>query len=623
MSIIFGVKGVDGDVIAESQLVSMAAATTAWAQDGTFICAKGRIGMGFQPFHTHQRSNLKSQPTVDKLGNMVTLDGRLDNYKELCELLNIGESYTADSLIVLAAFMRWGEGCFAKFIGDWAVSIWSEEEQSLYLARDHAGTRTLYYEQKRERVLWSTFLETFFVEEKSRDLDEIYAASYLGCQSLRDLTPYKGVFSVTPAHYIVFHKNEIVRKAHWQWMVHDVIRYSTDREYDEHFLALFRQSVDRRAAHGDPVLSQLSGGMDSTAIVCISDERRKARGAGNNDLLDTVSYFDDSEPGWDERYYFSITEARRGKVGIHIQNSFTDRMIQAAACSYGCQLLPGAEASHAERERILSLHTEKRGSRVMLSGIGGDELLGGIPTPFPELADDLVALRLGSFFRSGIEWGIALRLPLLSLAWETMKLTSALYAPVCSTKFMLPEWMTKTANRFLKVARSELLSVDLLRYRPTAVSNGMAWWSILETLPHTGPLFLKRYEYRYPFLDRDLVDFLFRIPRTQIICPGRRRYLMRRALREIVPVEILERKRKAQCTRSPASLLQTKYLSIAAVLTNSLAAKRGLIKESQLLKSLADASNGVDSAAPFPILRALSFELWLRSNHAIRGSYAL
>jgi len=618
MSIIFGIRKSEGDTVGEHQLANLAHATERWAPDGTFTRANGRIGMGYQPYHTHQRSTLASQPVVDEYGNMVTLDGRLDNHKELRELLDIRESDTPDSLIVLAGFRRWGEECFSKLIGDWALAIWSQAERSLYLARDHAGTRTLYFEQRHGRILWSTFLESFFVENKSRDLDETYAASYLACQPLRDLTPYKGVFAVTPAHYILFHENKIVRKAHWQWMVKEVIRLRTDREYDEQFLALFHQSVERRTAYGDPVLAQLSGGMDSTAIVCMSDKGRKAKGASCNDLLDTVSYFDDSEPGWDERYYFSITESQRGKAGIHIQNSFADRIIQAADNSFECQLLPGAEAAHAERDRILSQHTEELGSRVMLSGIGGDELLGGVPTPFPELADDFVALRLTAFVKSGMLWGLALRLPLISLAWETIRFTSTLYRSTCSQRSTPPEWITRIARRHLKRTRDKALSTELLQHRPTAISNGRAWWSILETLPHIGPSFLKRYEYRYPFLDRDLVDFLFRVPRAQIIRPGRRRYLMRRALSGIVPPEILERRRKAQCIRSPEALLRTKQAQIAGVMARSLTASRGLINEAQFLMSLTDASNGVDSVLPFPILRTVSFELWLKSNPAIR-----
>src|SRR5216683_927664 len=143
MSIIFGIRKSEGEVVEEHQLLSLANATDRWAPDGTFVRATGRIGMGFQPYHTHQRSNLESQPVADDLGNMISWDGRLDNHKELRDLL-AQEANISDSLIVLAAFRRWGEECFSRLIGDWAVALWSHTDRSLYLARDHAGTRTLY-----------------------------------------------------------------------------------------------------------------------------------------------------------------------------------------------------------------------------------------------------------------------------------------------------------------------------------------------------------------------------------------------------------------------------------------------------------------------------------------------
>ena len=87
MSIIFGVSKPYGDVVSEIQLLNLAQTTARWAPDGTFVLAKGCIGMGFQPYHTHQRSRLESHPVVDDHGNMISLDGRLDNWEQLCESL--------------------------------------------------------------------------------------------------------------------------------------------------------------------------------------------------------------------------------------------------------------------------------------------------------------------------------------------------------------------------------------------------------------------------------------------------------------------------------------------------------------------------------------------------------
>src|SRR5260370_36467431 len=135
MSIIFGVRKPEAEIVAERHLLDLAHATGDRTADGTFVYAKGHMGMGFQPYHTHQRSNLESQPAVGERGSMLTLDGRLDNHLQLCELLDIRGLDTPDSLIVLVAFERWGEDCFSLFIVDLALALWSQHNRSLYLAR--------------------------------------------------------------------------------------------------------------------------------------------------------------------------------------------------------------------------------------------------------------------------------------------------------------------------------------------------------------------------------------------------------------------------------------------------------------------------------------------------------
>ena len=270
MSTIFGIRKLAGETVPERELLDLAEATERFAPDGLAIQASGRVGMGFQPYYTHTRSQLENGPVADHHGNLLSLDGRLDNYQDLAHELGLESTLTPDSQIVLAAFRRWGEACFSHFVGDWGIALWSERDQSLYLARDHAGTRTLYFQNNKDSLRWSTHLETFFVGT-TMELDEDYAACYLASRPIRDLTPYKGIRAVLPAHCMVFQNQKVSRKPHWEWMVRDTIRYSSDKDYEEHFFELFKQSVERRTGRGAPILAQLSGGMDSTSIVCMSD----------------------------------------------------------------------------------------------------------------------------------------------------------------------------------------------------------------------------------------------------------------------------------------------------------------------------------------------------------------
>lgn len=619
MSIIFGLSKTSEEIVTRQELLRLAAATGRYAPDGTSVAAQGRNGMGFQPYHTHARSRLESQPLIDIHGNLLVFDGRIDNYAELCDLLDIRDPGAPDSLVVLAGFRRWGQGCFSCLVGDWALALWGNIESALYLARDHAGTRTLYFEQVGETVLWSTYLETFFTESKTRELDETYAACYLAGQPTRDMTPYKGVKAVPPAHYVRLTCGVAIRKAHWQWIATERIHYRNVSEYDQHFLSLFRQSVRRRTGPGEPILAQLSGGMDSTSIVCMSDNQRLACGASPADLLDTISFYDDSEPDWNERPYFSAVEAKRGRTGFHVDSSIFQRTLEASLDTAAGDLFPGRDSSAIQREETIEALIQEGGYRVILSGIGGDEILGGVPTPLPELADLLLTGNVPSLITRCIAWGLPDRMPLIHMLFRTVAHAYRLYFPAHGLRGSLPPWIRPRLRRLCDEAfRNDVTQFARIGHRPSSIDNGLAWWSIMEALPHLNPDLLARREFRYPYLDRDLVEFLFRVPGEQLLQPGRRRLLMRRAMKGIVPDEILERRRKAFVSRSSMKLLDSTQARAAALISGSRFVTDGSFGRDQIDRALDSVIQRREARWAHALLGTALFVLWLNSTTRLR-----
>jgi asparagine synthase (glutamine-hydrolysing) len=611
LSVIFGMRLHNSEMLSEPQLRALAPATERYAPDGTAFVTAGSVGMGFQGFYTNRRSRMETGAVRDSCGNLITFDGRLDNYSELCGLLEHAPTETADSSIVLAAFQKWGEDCFSRFIGDWALALWSVRDRSLYLARDHAGTRTLYFEISEGTVVWSTYLETLLVHQQHQQLDEAFIACYLVCEPLRDLTPYKGVQAVTPAHYVVVNEEgSVVKEPHWRWMAKGRILYKNDEEYEEHFRKLFRQAVERRTDSDSPVLAQLSGGMDSTSIVCMSDLIRRERGASPAELIDTVSYYDDSEPNWDEKPYFTLVEAQRGKRGIHIQTPEPARSLGVSPAPYP---MPGADNRTALAEEEFEQLIGRGTYRVIVSGLGGDELLGGPPNPLPELADCLVRLQLQRLLRQSFRWCTAKREPLLQMLSQTAGFLAATYPRIPRAEKMTPEWASETLRARYRALKGSEHRPITLGLRPTAIDNGIVWWNMLETLPHRFHSYSVRYEYRYPYLDRDLVDFLLHIPAEQLLRPGRRRYLMRNALRQVVPTEILERKRKASVFRGPLQLIPQNRDALRSVFAEPLSEASRYIDGGLFRVALEQADAGTISEWFAPMMRAIYLELWLRA----------
>jgi asparagine synthase (glutamine-hydrolysing) len=612
MSIIFGILKSGG--INKRVLAELGAATDRFACDGTFIHSHGDVGMGFQPYHTHERSGLEAQPAVDRHGNMLVFDGRLDNFDQLRRELGVWAPSPSDSAIVLAAFGQWGESCFSRFIGDWALGLWSPSERSLFLARDHAGTRTLYYKATEGCIRWSTSLETLFYTSPGLELEPQFVADYLGGQTNLEQTPYRGIKAVPPAHYLAFRPKGIVCKPHWQWMSTDKLLYRTDAEYEEHFLGVFRTAVERRIGPGAPILAQLSGGMDSSSIVCMADCIRRDQGAHRSDLIHTISYFDDSEPHWNEKPYFSAVESSRGQRGIHVDNAAYPRTWTPSGSLRAAYLLPGMDQVALQREIEMQNLMGDEGYRVILSGLGGDELLGGVPTPYPELADLLVSGHWNALWQQSVQWCLTDRSPIHFMLLRTLRLTCSCYFGGQQTPSASLPWLRIAPGQEGRAVPVPIGLFDRMSFPPSAICNQEAWWSILRSLPSSLPDYLIRYEYRYPYLDRDLATFLFQVPREQLVRPGQRRSLMRRALRGIVPPEVLQRRRKGYLIRNAALHLDAISHSLSATDLRSLAVvRRGFVDPQSLGEALARIGKGQNPEWVSPLWRTLLFDLWLRS----------
>lgn len=612
MSVLFGIQQDGVETVNERALWALAQRTSRYSADGCSVKTSGATGMGFQPYYTHARSHEEQMPWFDEYGNLLALDGRIDNFRDLADALDIEPRSTRDSEIVFRGFQKWGSGLFSRLSGEWALALWLHSDQRLYLARDHAGSRTLFYRQTNGTLVWSTLLEAFFQDGEAIPLNRDFAARYLACLPLRDITPYEGIQAVLPAHFLSVARGRISQHAHWDWMPQDGIHYHDDSEYEQHFRFLFKQAVGRRTTDGAPILAQLSGGIDSSSIVCMSDCIR--REGGEKDLLDTVSFYDDTEPSWNERPYFEAIEKHRGKRGHHVDAAVPEMALVVESHCGRPTLFPTAQGtSDRQQEELMAIYD--RGSfRSVLSGVGGDEMLGGIPDALPELIDLFRSRQLKLFLKTAIDWCLVDRSPLIStiVAVSTGALTDGEQKAAVD---LIPPWIDRgLSGRCLEFLETDVAHQRISGLSAVSIDNGLSWWSLIESLPHLRSAESKRLEYRYPYLDKDLVNYLFRIPREQIARPGQRRSLMRRGLKNIVPSEVLNRRRKAFRIRGPLLTLQQSQGELDKLLSKSCIARFGLVEEEGIRAGLRQITAGSDIRWWLPMMRAVALERWLENS---------
>jgi asparagine synthase (glutamine-hydrolysing) len=612
MSVQFGVCNFDDKPVDPQELDQVRRVLGAYGPDGESCICKGSFAVLYCAFQTTKESRLEVQPHVSEAGFVLTWDGRLDNREQLIsETRDVISSESTDLDIVAATYRRWGTDGFAKLVGDWALSIWDTNEQSLILAKDFLGTQHLYYSIEKDRVTWCSILDPLvLLGHHAFEVQKEYVAGWLTFFPATELTPYVGIRSVPPSTFIRLRLGRETVTKYWDFDPGAMIRYRSDAEYEEQFRAVFSESVRRRLRADAPVIAELSGGMDSSSIVCVADDIISQHASVGTPRLDTVSYYDDSEPNWNERPYFTKVEERRGRAGCHIELSSPKSSLfdfnQFSATPTGT----GHSQNVTEQFGACIV---SQGNRVVLSGVGGDEVTGGIPTPLPELEDLLARGRLAALAGQLKIWALNKRKPWIHLFLEA----SREFVPpklIGMPKFRRPPtWLNPGFIRKYRAALTGYPSrVRWFGPLPSFQENVSALDALRRqvactSLPHT-----PCYEKRYPFLDRDLLTFLFAIPPDQLLRPGQRRSLMRRSLAGTVPPELLNRKRKAFVARAPMIAISAESHKFFEIAQRMMSASLGIVLADTFREQAEMACNGAEIPI-VPFLRTLRLELWLRA----------
>ena len=635
MSVQFGRWNFDGQSSEPEYVEKVSAILAPYGPDGNGKYSKAGVTILYHAFHTTKESRREVQPHVVPSGAALTWDGVLDNRKELIgELSGSLPADSTDVAIVAAAYEKWGGKCLTKLIGDWALSIWNPADRSVLLARDPIGTRHLYYTFENDYVAWCTILDPLVqLAGKTFEICREYIAGWFvpPVFTAPHLTPYVGVHDVPPSSFVQLRqgKRNTVAK-YWDFDPGKKIRYRTDTEYEEHFRAVFAQAVQRKLRSDRPVLAELSGGMDSSAIVSMADALLAA-GRGDCPRVDTISWYNDTydhiEPDSNDLHWISKVEEKRGRVGCHInfrelKAKEGERPRVPFSSLFGNDRLASTPMPNnvppIEFFKQYKASVDLQGHRIILSGIGGDETTGaGLPTPTIEIQDHLARARFLTLIRRLNAWASRMKSPRLPLLWEAMR--EFLYVPlvdVCEAALKTPWLSPAFVRQYRSVFRGYPSRIKLFGPLPSFQEH-------MDRLRHNRRFFGVRSSpgpellaaVRYPFTDRDFREFAYAIPREQVVGVGKRRYLLKRALAGIVPDEVLNRRRKAFVPPQAPSGSITKnsntWPSPEEIGTILLASSAGIVDRDRFLEALENARRN----APIPaqeLEHTLTLEFWLR-----------
>ena len=613
MSVQAGIWNFDGRPVEGKHVDDVSRFLEPQGPDAESRYVDGSVALLYRPFHTTAESRREKQPYFSNRGFVLTWDGRLDNRRALIEELGSDlEANPPDVAIVAAAFDRWERDCFRRLIGDWAVAIWKHEERELYFASDYMAIRHIFYSLRRDRIWWSTDLGSLVLLSNDKfHIDDDYIAGYLAHNPEAHLTPYLEIRQVPPGQFVRVRNGKAEVDRFWRFDPKSRIRYKTDAEYEEHFRHVFRQSVRRRLRSDSPTLGELSGGLDSSSIVCMADDILAKEGA-ETPRLDTLSYYDKTEPSGDDWTYFRKVEGKRGRAGTHIDGSRLGTSPASLACTEFCPL-PGGLGFGQTLDTERADAVRRGGYRAVLSGVGGDEFTGGIPDPRAHLADLIVQGKFVSLARQLTAWSLVKRRPWVQLLWQSaIDVLPASLGQYFVKEAKIEPWIQQAFAKRTRLLIRQLGGDEHFGlWLPTRRSYISGVLAMANNVAKSMPTTQVPEETRYPFLDQDLIEFVLSIPAQQMLRPGERRSLMRRSLSGIVPQEILSRRTKQVGQRTPILVLEKFWDELQNIFQMSLSARLGYIHEAHLLKTINDTRAGKET----PMVRVLwtiSLEYWLR-----------
>jgi len=540
----------------------------------------------------------------------ILMNGEIYNYAEIWkELEKAGHKFRtkhSDTETVLHGYEQWGHEVVQRLTGMFAFAIYDRKKKELFIARDRLGIKPLYYTRKDEKLAFASeikaLLQLPWVQTEA-NTSILYEYLAFRVHDSKEDTFFTGIKRLMPGHYMILDEEGAVKMIRKYWTPTCNTEFASsksDSQYAEEFFAMYKDVIKRHLISDVPVGITLSGGLDSSGVVCLTRELMNEGtdlNTKNNDLYSFSALF----PGLsiDESKYIHEVEKFADTKPVYAYPDVDTFWEEMDKWIYTQEepTISSAPYAYYSVYRAASKHV-----KVTLSGNGGDELLAGYVPYFRAYITS--AMTAGRYFnvakemilgldiyKTFIEDKVATMLP-----WKTRIKSSDLLDPnyISSNKAFIFN-ADKNLNRRLMQDVTLYSTPNLLRYED---KNSMAF-SI---------------EARVPFLDHKLVEYIFNLPIDQKIKNGWNRWVYRQALKGHIPENIRRRRSKVGFTNPELSWMRQKRDKIVEIFGSQDCRKCGLFNNDTLIRNFNRWVDNPNSFSGDPLIfwRVLNSVLWMR-----------
>ncbi|MEM7602272.1 MAG: asparagine synthase-related protein, partial [Verrucomicrobiota bacterium] len=281
MSAICGQFHRDSSTLDLERLGAMMNGLSQFGLDGSNTWNAKSVGLGIQKLWVTRESATEHLPRfVEQEGLAIVANARIDNRAELSEKLGLPAD-AADSEFILAAYRKWRFESPQELVGDFAYTIWDEEQDLMFSARDFIGSRPFYYHISPDRFLFASDTEGLLSAGVSEDPDFEYLAAHFrhGCNYPHPTrTCFSGIQSLAPASAMIVSREEVKTWVWWRPEEVPETRYENDSDYVSVLQTLLERSIADRLRCDRPIGAHLSGGLDSSTVAVMSHRMLKKQG---------------------------------------------------------------------------------------------------------------------------------------------------------------------------------------------------------------------------------------------------------------------------------------------------------------------------------------------------------
>ncbi|MGB6192969.1 MAG: asparagine synthase (glutamine-hydrolyzing) [Terracidiphilus sp.] len=537
-----------------------------------WISPNQRVGLGHARLSIIDLSTGDQPIASEDERTHLVVNGEFYDYERIQrELESRGHSLRtrSDSEIALHLYEELGPHCLHQLRGEFAFVLWDESHRRLFAARDRFGIKPLFYAWHNDALYLASEVKALFAAGVPARWDEesVFHSTVGGGHQMRTL--YDGIHQVPPGHYLIATERHTQINRYWDFnypTASDTMPRRSDAEYAAEFRHVFEEAVRIRLRADVPVGVYLSGGLDSCAVLGLAARHHPEPIRAFTLTFESADY----DEGPIAREMAALAQAEFNAIPIKqrdLADNFSDAIHQAESLCVN---------AHGVAKFLLSRAVHDAGYKVVITGEGSDEVLGG----YPHFRRDMLL-----YNREGQDPGEIERL----LKWldEQNTVSRGLLLPdgeignLDSVRRVLgyvPSWIETSSSREVKMR--PLLSCDFRE----KYANRNSYYGLFADLDVPGQLaqrdplnqslylwaktMLPNYiltmlgdrmemahsiEGRVPFLDHHVVEFICSNPVNQKIRGMTEKYILREAVRDVI-TDTVYRRQKHPFLSPPATL---------------------------------------------------------------------